>query len=43
MVVEEGGETYKGSHHQFSAVPWGISAVREGAWAQQAAKSWFEP
>lgn len=43
MVVEEWGETYKGSHHQFSAVPWGISAVREGAWAQQAATSWFEP
>ena len=44
MVAEERGETDKGCHHhQFSAAPWEIPAVREGTCAQQAAKSWFEP
>lgn len=44
MVAEEQGETDKGCHHhQFSAAPWEISAVREGTCTQQVAKSWFEP
>lgn len=40
MVVEEGGEAYKGSHHQFNAVP-RVCAMGEGAQVWQPA--WFEP